>query len=92
MGASHFLVSSDEPAMSSDAGSLDLVIDTVSAAHQASAYMRLLAKKGTLVMLGVFTEPPHRIDQTFLIFSQTRLAGSMIGTVADNQVWKIHIA
>ncbi len=43
-------------------------------------------------MLGVFTEPPHRIDQTFLIFSQTRLAGSMIGTVADNQVWKIHIA
>ncbi len=37
--------------------SLDLIINTVSAPHQASFYMRLLDKKGTMVMLGVIKEP-----------------------------------
>ena len=62
MGATDYLVSADEEAMAAATRSLDLIIDTAAAPHQATTYMKLLDKKGTIVMLGVFTEPQHKVQ------------------------------
>lgn len=44
-GADSFLVSSDEAAMAAAVQSLDLILNTVSAAHQVSTYIPLLKRK-----------------------------------------------
>jgi uncharacterized zinc-type alcohol dehydrogenase-like protein len=45
-GADSFLVSSDPAAMAAAAQSLDLILNTVSAAHQIATYIGLLKRQG----------------------------------------------
>jgi D-arabinose 1-dehydrogenase-like Zn-dependent alcohol dehydrogenase len=45
-GADSFLVSSDPAAMAMAAQSLDLILNTVSAAHQIATYIGLLKRQG----------------------------------------------
>lgn len=46
--------------MAAHAGSLDLIVDTVSASHDLDAYKTLLKRDGVLVMLGVPEHPIRR--------------------------------
>ena len=48
--------------MAAAAKSLDLILNTVSADHQADHYLPLLANKGTLVQLGLVITP-HQVCQ-----------------------------
>ena len=57
IGAKNFIVSKDEEQMKAAASSLDLILNTVSANHQLSTYLPLLAFKGRLVQIGVTSEP-----------------------------------
>lgn len=84
MGAEHFLASSDEAAMSQAQASFDLIIDTVPVKHDVTAYMSLLDIDGSLVIVGQigplaepFTAP--------LVFGRRRVAGSLIGGIAETQ-------
>jgi alcohol dehydrogenase (NADP+) len=52
LGADRVVVSTDSEAMAEVADSLDLVIDTVSAAHDLSPYLATVALDGTLCSLG----------------------------------------
>ncbi|WP_134766630.1 NAD(P)-dependent alcohol dehydrogenase [Nocardioides sp. 1609] len=52
LGAGTVVVSSDAEAMSAAASSLDLVLDTVSAAHDLTPYLATVALDGTLCSLG----------------------------------------
>ena len=58
LGADDVVVSTDEAAMAAHARSLDVVVDTASAAHDLSPLLRLLALDGRLVLLGL----PERLD------------------------------
>ena len=60
MGADNYVASTDDESMKAAAGSLDLIINTVSATHQASMYFPLLARGGVEVMIGVTSEP-HQV-------------------------------
>lgn len=51
LGAHHFLVSTDKEAMDAAGGSLDGIIDTVSAKHDLSDYVKLLDVFGKLVLV-----------------------------------------
>lgn len=84
IGASNFVVSKDEASMAKAAKSLDLILNTVSANHQAATYLSLLKQNGTLVQLGLVLEP-HSVMQMQLMLTRTSLAGSMIGGMADTQ-------
>lgn len=84
IGAKHFIVSKDEESMKKATMSLDLILNTVSASHQMTTYLPLLAKKGTMVALGVVLEP-QIIPQVALIFPQVSFAGSLIGSIKDTQ-------
>lgn len=52
LGADRVVVSTDEAAMAAVANGLDLVLDTVSVAHDLAPYLRCVALDGTLCSLG----------------------------------------
>jgi uncharacterized zinc-type alcohol dehydrogenase-like protein len=84
LGADDFIVSSDEEQMKAGAGSIDMIIDTVSAAHQLSTYMPLLAAHGKIVLVGVPTNQ-FEISPMSLLFGEKVVAGSVIGNIHNTQ-------
>lgn len=84
LGADRLLVSSDEAEMAKANSAFDLIIDTVPYKHDVNPYFPLLDVDGTLVIVGQVG--PLAEPQTFqLIFGRRRLAGSLIGGIADTQ-------
>ena len=53
LGADDFLVTSDAKAFKDNAERFDFIIDTVSAQHDYNAYLGLLKRDGTMVLVGV---------------------------------------
>jgi uncharacterized zinc-type alcohol dehydrogenase-like protein len=84
MGAKDFLVSKDQAAMAQAAGRFDLIINTVSATHELNRHLGLLATDGTMVMLGLTSEAMP-VNALPLIMGRRRLAGSLIGGIAETQ-------
>lgn len=85
LGAARTVVSTDAEAMKQASGSLDLVIDTVSAPHPLDPYLDALTRDGTLVLLGAppVPHPPHHAFQ--LIMRRRSIAGSLIGGIPETQ-------
>merc|ERR1719436_255475 len=84
IGADNFLVSTDGESMKAASMSLDLILNTVSAEHQVSTYLPLLAKKGVLVQLGLVLGA-HQVNQMPLMFNKLSIAGSLIGGIPETQ-------
>jgi uncharacterized zinc-type alcohol dehydrogenase-like protein len=84
LGADHFLLSSDKAAMKAAEGTLDLIINTVSASIDMDAALSLLKTDGTLVSVGLPDEP-IKVSTFSLIAQRRRLAGSNIGGLAQTQ-------
>ncbi|SDD75858.1 NAD(P)-dependent alcohol dehydrogenase [Aquimonas voraii] len=84
LGAHDFLVSTDAKAMKAAAGRFDLILDTVSAPHDLNAGLNLLRTDGTLVLVGV-PEEALPVQPFALIGRRRRLAGSLIGGIAETQ-------
>ena len=84
MGATDFLVSADAAAMAAAANRFDLIINTVSATHEINRHLGLLATDGTMVMLGLTTEAMP-VSAIPMIMGRRRLAGSLIGGIAETQ-------
>jgi len=83
-GADSFILSSDDHAMERGKGSLDLIINTVSANHQLGHYLPLLKKRGTIVQLGLVMEP-HLISQFGLLMEGINITGSLIGGIKSTE-------
>ena len=90
LGATDFVVTRS-PGFAKLRLRLDLIIDTVAAAHDYGAYLRLLRPRGTMVLVGA---PPGLtpLSAMSLIGGQKRLAGSMIGGIAQTQEMLEHCA
>jgi len=69
---------------SREAGTFDLIIDTVSAPHDYNGYLGLLRAMGTMVLVGAPPEPTQ-IAAFALIGGNKRLVGSMIGGIQETQ-------
>ncbi|MFZ0707082.1 MAG: zinc-binding dehydrogenase, partial [Candidatus Korobacteraceae bacterium] len=83
-GAKHVVVSKDTEQMAKHANSFDFILDTVSADHDINAYLNLLKRDGTLVLVGA-PEKPLAVAAFSLIPTRKELAGSMIGGIAETQ-------
>jgi uncharacterized zinc-type alcohol dehydrogenase-like protein len=57
LGARHFVVSTNPDAMQAVAGQFNVILDTVSGAHDLNLYLNALRRDGTLVVVGVSVEP-----------------------------------
>jgi uncharacterized zinc-type alcohol dehydrogenase-like protein len=84
LGADHYFATSDPETFEHLAGSFDLVINTVSAKIDVSAYLGLLAVNGALVNVGAPSEPLS-LNVFALLTNRRSYAGSMIGGIAQTQ-------
>ncbi|XP_057497168.1 probable mannitol dehydrogenase [Actinidia eriantha] len=84
LGADSFLVSTDPDQMQAAMGTLDGIIDTVSAVHPLIPLLGLLKCNGKLVLLGV-PEKPFEIPAFPLIIGRKMIAGSGIGGMKETQ-------
>ena len=84
MGASDFLVVRDPAAMKAARGRFDLILNSVSAPTELNSQLALLARDGTMVMLGLVTEQLP-VSALSLLGKRKRLAGSMIGGIRQTQ-------
>lgn len=85
LGAHEVVISKDPEAMAAVAGSFDFILNSVSAPHELGDYLQLLKRDGTMVLLGVPSSPHPSPAVGNLIFRRRRLAGSLIGGVAETQ-------
>jgi alcohol dehydrogenase (NADP+) len=84
LGAHEVVLSKNEEEMKKHANSFDFILDTVSAKHPLDAYLQLLKRDGALCMVGAPPEPLP-VSVFSLIFGRKRLAGSLIGGIAETQ-------
>jgi uncharacterized zinc-type alcohol dehydrogenase-like protein len=84
LGASEVVVSKNEAAMQKHAGSFDFILDAVSAEHDVNAYLNLVKRNGTMVLVGA-PEKPLPVGAFSLLLNRRRLAGSGIGGLRETQ-------
>jgi uncharacterized zinc-type alcohol dehydrogenase-like protein len=84
LGADEVVVTKDAAAMAKYAGSLDFVLDCVSAPHDMNAYLGLLRLDGTLCSVGL-PEKPLSVAPFAILANRRSLAGSMIGGMNETQ-------
>jgi uncharacterized zinc-type alcohol dehydrogenase-like protein len=84
LGAAGFGLTSDEATFKRLAGRFDLIIDTISAAHDYNKYLGMVRLEGAMVLLGV-PPAPTPIAAGSLIFGRKTLSGSLIGGIKETQ-------
>jgi uncharacterized zinc-type alcohol dehydrogenase-like protein len=84
LGARGFEATQEKGAFKRLAGRFDLLIDTVSAPHDYNKYLATLRPHGAMVLLGV-PPAPTPVAAFSLISGNKRLAGSLIGGIAETQ-------
>src|SRR5437868_6341354 len=84
LGAHEVANSRDVGDMKKHAGSLDFILDSVSAEHDINSYLNLLDLDGNLILVGA---PPKPLAVTAfgLIMRRRSLAGSNIGGIPETQ-------
>jgi alcohol dehydrogenase (NADP+) len=84
LGAHEVVILNDANAVARRAGSLDLIVDTVSAPHDLGALLLTLRRDGAMVLVGVPPKAPE-VPPGALIFGRRSLAGSLIGGIRETQ-------
>ncbi|KAL6222817.1 hypothetical protein ACLB2K_006207 [Fragaria x ananassa] len=84
LGADSFLVSRDQDQMQAAIGTMDGIIDTVSAQHPLLPLIGLLKSHGKLVMVGA-PEKPLELPVFPLLMGRKMVAGSGIGGMEETQ-------
>ena len=85
LGAHEVIISTDTRQMLGAMNSLDFILNTVAAPHDLNALLSLLKRDGTMTLVGAPAEP-HPSPEVFrLIFKRRKLAGSLIGGIAETQ-------
>ena len=84
LGAHKFVVTKDAAQLKTVFNYFDFIINTVSAPLDLAAYLNLLRRDGTMILLGVPPEAPQ-VHAFNLIAKRRRIAGSLIGGIAETQ-------
>lgn len=84
LGASQVLLSKDPAAMKAAASSFDVILDTIPTGHNVNPYLMLLARGGTLVLIGAL-EPLEPIHGALLMINDRSIAGSLMGGLPATQ-------
>ncbi|KAK4252699.1 hypothetical protein QN277_014443 [Acacia crassicarpa] len=84
LGADSFIVSREQDQMQAAMGTLDGIIDTVSAQHPLAPLISLLKSNGKLVLVGA-PEKPLELPAFSLLSGRKIVAGSLIGGMKETQ-------
>src|SRR5436190_1432892 len=83
LGAMGFVATKEPGALEALEGTFDLIVDTVSAAHDLNKQLTLLRNFGTMVLVGL--PPATPLDPFAVVHGNKRLAGSNIGGIPETQ-------
>jgi uncharacterized zinc-type alcohol dehydrogenase-like protein len=84
LGADEVVISRNADEMKKHGGSIDFILDAVSAEHDINAYLSLLTRDGNLTLVGA-PEKPLGVAAFNLIMGRRSLSGSAIGGIAETQ-------
>jgi uncharacterized zinc-type alcohol dehydrogenase-like protein len=84
LGADHYYATKDPETFKKLAGSLDHIVNTVSAKVDLNAYLSLLALDGAMVNVGAPSEPLS-LNVFSVIMTRRSFAGSLIGGIRQTQ-------
>lgn len=84
MGADSFVVTKDPKSLKSLAGQFDLIFNTVSADLDIELYLNLLDLDGTLVLIGLPSNP-YSLNAGTLLNARRSIGASMVGGIAEIQ-------
>ena len=84
LGAAEVLISSDQEAMATSAGSFDFILNTIPVGHNTDPYMNLLKRDGAMVIVGA-VEPLTQVSGIPFIMNRRSMAGSLIGGLPETQ-------
>ncbi|KAL5714919.1 cinnamyl-alcohol dehydrogenase [Ranunculus cassubicifolius] len=84
LGADSFLVSRDPEKMKAATGSIDYIVDTVSAVHPLGPLLNLLKTNGKLVQVGL-PDKPLELPIFPLALGRRLIGGSQIGGLKETQ-------
>ncbi|MBI5273403.1 MAG: NAD(P)-dependent alcohol dehydrogenase [Chlamydiia bacterium] len=85
LGAHQVVLSNSPEEMNKVKGSCDFILNTVAASHNLDVYFEHLKRDGTMCLVGIPADPHPPITVGHLIFSRTKLAGSLIGGIKETQ-------
>lgn len=85
LGADEVLLSTDEQAMEQYANKFDFLLNTIPVGHDLNPYISLLKRDATMVVVGAIESIGPGINGGPLIFGRKRIAGSLIGGLAETQ-------
>lgn len=84
LGAHHFVLAKDADALQPYDSSFDVVLDAISADHDYTQYLNLLAVHGKLMVVGLPEHNP-KVSPFALIKNRRSIIGSMIGSIKETQ-------
>jgi uncharacterized zinc-type alcohol dehydrogenase-like protein len=84
LGATHFLISTDAAAMKKYKSYFDVILDAISANHDFTTYLNLLATNGKLMVVGLPIESP-KVQPFSLVTNRRSVIGSSIGGMQETQ-------
>ena len=84
LGADEVVMSRNADEMKKHAGSFDFILDTVSDAHDISAFISLLRRDGNITMVGA-PDKPLPVSVFGLIMGRRSFSGSPIGGIPETQ-------
>ena len=84
LGAHSFELTTEKDSFKKLSGRFDLILDTISAPHDLDAHLGLLRATGVLALVGM-SPAPASLSAISVVFGNKKLAGSMIGGIAETQ-------
>jgi uncharacterized zinc-type alcohol dehydrogenase-like protein len=84
LGAKEVVISKNEAEMKKHLNSFDFILDTVAAPHDINAYLELLKRDATLMLVGAPAQPLP-VNAFNLIIKRRQFAGSLIGGIRETQ-------
>jgi len=83
LGADDFVVTSNENSFRENEKRFNFILDTVSAMHDYNAYLGLLKRDSTMVLVGI--PEPIPLSAAPLVMQRRHLSGSLIGGIRETQ-------
>lgn len=84
LGAHNFVITTDEEQVKTVANQFNFILDTLSANHDYAMYVGMLKVDGTLICVGLPSEPIH-MPAFNIVFTRKCVAGSLIGGLPETQ-------
>jgi len=84
LGAHNFVITTDEEQVKTVANQFNFILDTLSANHDYAMYVGMLKVDGTIICVGLPSEPIH-MPAFNIVFTRKCVAGSLIGGLPETQ-------